>query len=77
VLDTATLDEEEANATVNGQLLSSIVGVVLEIVLDEAGLSSLYELMYRDKNLNLLLKRNLKSVLRSQKDRPFVEGSRD
>jgi hypothetical protein len=63
VLDTATLDEEEANATVNGQLLSSIVGVVLEIVLDEAGLSSLYELMYRDKNLNLLLKRNLKSVL--------------
>jgi hypothetical protein len=38
------LDEEEANATLDGQLLSSLVGVVSEIDLDEARLGSLFEL---------------------------------
>jgi hypothetical protein len=38
------LDEEEANATMDGQLLSSLVGVVSEIDLDESMLGSLYEL---------------------------------
>jgi hypothetical protein len=38
------LDEEEANATMDGQLLSSLVGVVSEIDLDEAMVGSVYEL---------------------------------
>jgi hypothetical protein len=44
VLDTSPLDDEEANATMDGQLLSSLVGVVSEVVLDETELSSLYDL---------------------------------
>ena len=42
--DTTYLDEEEANATADGQLLSHLVGVVSEIGLDEDELYSLYEL---------------------------------
>ena len=42
--DTTYLDEEEANATADGQLLSHLVGVVSEVGLDEDELSSLYEL---------------------------------
>jgi hypothetical protein len=38
------LDDEEANATMDGQLLSSLVGVVSEVGLDETELSSLYDL---------------------------------
>jgi hypothetical protein len=38
------LDDEEANATMDVQLLSSLVEVVSEVVLDEIDLSSLYEL---------------------------------
>ena len=42
---TATyIDEEEANATSDGQLLSHLIGEVLEGGLDDDGLSSLYEL---------------------------------
>jgi hypothetical protein len=44
IVDDTELDEEEANATLDGQLLSSLVGVVSEIDLDEARLGSLYEL---------------------------------
>ena len=42
---TATyLNEKEANATSDGQLLSHLIGEVSEIGLDEDGLCSLYEL---------------------------------
>jgi hypothetical protein len=44
IVDDTELDEEEANATLDGQLLSSLVGVVSEIDLDEAKLGSLYDL---------------------------------
>jgi hypothetical protein len=44
VVDNTDLDEEEVNATLDGQLLSSLVGVVSEIDLNEATLGSLYEL---------------------------------
>jgi hypothetical protein len=44
VVDDTDLDEEEVNATLDGQLLSSLVGVVSEIDLNEATLGSLYEL---------------------------------
>jgi hypothetical protein len=44
VADHTELDDEEANATLDGQLLSSLVGVVSEIDLNEAMLGSLYEL---------------------------------
>ena len=44
VLDTPYLDEEEANATADGQLLSHLVGEVSEVGLDEDGLGSLFEL---------------------------------
>jgi hypothetical protein len=43
-MDNTELDDEEANATLDGELLSSLVGVVLEIDLNEAMLGSLYEL---------------------------------
>jgi hypothetical protein len=35
-------DEEEAIATSNGQLLSQLIGEVSDVIMDEAGLSSLY-----------------------------------
>jgi hypothetical protein len=44
VVDITKLDEEEANATLDGQLLSSLVGVVSEIDFDETRLGSLYDL---------------------------------
>jgi hypothetical protein len=44
VSDTTYLDEEEANATADGQLLPHLVGVVSEVGLDEDMLSSLCEL---------------------------------
>jgi hypothetical protein len=44
VVDITELDEEEANATLDGQLLSSLVGVVSEIDFDETRLGSLHEL---------------------------------
>jgi hypothetical protein len=43
-VDTTYLDEEDANTTSDGQLLSHLVGVVSEVGLDEHGLNSLYEL---------------------------------
>jgi hypothetical protein len=45
VLDSTYLDEEEAIATSDGQLLSHLVGEVSEVGLDEDDLYSLYELM--------------------------------
>jgi hypothetical protein len=44
VVDITELDEEEANATLDGQLLSSLVGAVSEIDFDETMLCSLHEL---------------------------------
>ena len=44
VLTATYMDEEEANATSDGQLLSHLIGEVSEVGLDEVGLSSLYEL---------------------------------
>ena len=44
-VSTATyLDDDEANATADGQLYSHLIGEVLEGGLDDDGLSSLYEL---------------------------------
>jgi hypothetical protein len=42
--DTSYLDDEEANAISDGQLLSHLVGEVSEVGLDEDRLSSLFEL---------------------------------
>jgi hypothetical protein len=44
VVDNTDLDEEEANATMNSQLISSLVGIVSERDLNEVMLGSLYEL---------------------------------
>jgi hypothetical protein len=44
VVDNTELDEEETNATLDGQLLSSLVGVVSEIDLNKAILGFLYKL---------------------------------
>jgi hypothetical protein len=44
VSESSLLDDEEAHATMDGQLLSSLVGVVSEVVMDETELSSLYDL---------------------------------
>jgi hypothetical protein len=44
VVDDIKLPEEEANATVNSQLLFNLVGIVSEVDLNEAMLGSLYEL---------------------------------
>ena len=44
VLTSTYLDEEEAIATSDGQLLSHLIGEVLEGGLDDDGLNSLYEL---------------------------------
>ena len=43
-LESTYLDEEDANATSDGQLLPYLVGEVLDGGLDDNGLSSLYEL---------------------------------
>jgi hypothetical protein len=51
VVDNTELGEEEANATIDGQLNSSLVGIVSEGDLDEAMFGSLYELQaYLDGN---------------------------
>jgi hypothetical protein len=44
VVENTGLDKEEVIATLDGQLLSSLVGVVSEIDLDETMLGSLYNL---------------------------------
>jgi hypothetical protein len=44
ITDTTDLDEEDANATIDGQLLSSLVGVVSEIDFNDDTLGSLFEL---------------------------------
>jgi hypothetical protein len=44
VLDSTYVDEEEAIATSDGQLLSNLVGEVSEVDLDDDDLYSLYEL---------------------------------
>jgi hypothetical protein len=43
VVDNTEPDDEEANATIDGQLLSILVGVVSEVDLNDAILGSLYE----------------------------------
>ena len=47
--DTTNLDEEELNDTIDVQLLSHLVGDVAEGGLDEAVLSSLYDLKAADR----------------------------
>ena len=49
VLPATYSDEEDANATSDGQLLSHLIGDVSEVGLDEDGLSSLYELKATDR----------------------------
>jgi hypothetical protein len=44
IVENTELDEEEAIATIDGQLLSSLVGVVSEIDLEETMPCSLYDL---------------------------------
>jgi hypothetical protein len=44
LVDTTETDDEEVIATLDGQLLSSLVGVVLEVDFNESMLGSLYEL---------------------------------
>jgi hypothetical protein len=44
IVDTTETDDEEAIATLDGQLLSSIVSVVSEVDFYESMLGSLYEL---------------------------------
>jgi hypothetical protein len=44
IVENTESDEEEAIATMNGQLLSSLVGVVSEIDLDETMSGSLYDM---------------------------------
>jgi hypothetical protein len=54
VVDNTNVDEEEANATMNSQLISSlvgIVGIVSEGDLNKVMLGSLYELPSRKSNL--------------------------
>ena len=41
---TAPLDDEEVNATIDGQLLSHLVGEVTEVGMDEDELGSIYDL---------------------------------
>jgi hypothetical protein len=43
-VDTTETDDEETIATLDGQLLSSLVGVVSEVDFNESMLGSLYEL---------------------------------
>jgi hypothetical protein len=42
--NTTYVDEKDVNATTDGQLLSQLIGEVSDVIFDEAGLSSLYEL---------------------------------
>jgi hypothetical protein len=44
VLETPILEEEEADVISDGQLLSALVGGISEVDLEQAGLSSLYDL---------------------------------
>ena len=59
---TSTLDEDEATGTVDGQLLSHLVGEVSEVALDETGLGSIYDLQASGrKSKNASAKKNQKA----------------
>jgi hypothetical protein len=63
VSNTSLLVEVESTTIVDGQLLSNIVGAVSEVDLDEATLSSLYELRESgQKSKSSLEKKPLKRV---------------
>jgi hypothetical protein len=42
--NTSYVDDEEAIATTDGQLLSQLIGEVSDVIMDEARMSSLYEM---------------------------------
>jgi hypothetical protein len=44
VSNTTYVDDEKATDTTHGQLISQLIGVVSDVIFDEARLSSLYEL---------------------------------
>jgi hypothetical protein len=58
--------KEEVDATTDGQLLSSLVGVISEVHLDELGLSSLYELQASRRKSKLSSRKNSASVVMLQ-----------
>ena len=63
---TATyMDEEEANATSDGQLFSHLIGDVVEGGLDDDGLISLYELKAVDRKSNTNMSRKRAKVSKS------------
>jgi hypothetical protein len=66
MLNTTYLDEEEANATADGQLLTNLVGEVSEVGLDEDGYTPYMSYKHPDENPNILLTRNRGSGLNCQ-----------
>jgi hypothetical protein len=59
------LDEEEADTTIDGQVLGNLVGVVSEVSLDEAGLGSLYKLREYGRKSKSTYGKSLISVQKS------------
>jgi len=64
---TALLDDEEADATYDGQLLSHLVGEVSEVDLDETRLGSIYDLTASSrKSKSTSLKKGKKPAKRAK-----------
>ena len=68
-----SLDEEELHATVDGQLLSHLIGEVLEVGFEEPGLSSFCELTTSGRKSKAKLpKNNKKSSKRTKISKPSI-----
>jgi hypothetical protein len=73
---TTYVDEEEAIATSDGQLLSQLIGEVSDVILDEARLSSLYELKATGRKSGSCSNRNGKMPKKRAKVSPSPIVSR-
>jgi hypothetical protein len=69
IVDTTDTDDEEAIATLDGQLLSNLVGAVLEVDFNDSTLGSLYELQAsgRKSKSSSLFKSKQKSRVQKSK----------
>jgi hypothetical protein len=62
---TTYVDDEEAIATSDGQLLSQLIGKVSDVIMDEARLSSLYGLKALGQKYGSFSSKNIKKCLRN------------
>jgi hypothetical protein len=66
IVDTTDMDDEEGIAALDGQLLSILVGVVLEMDFDDSMLGSLYKLKASERKSKSTSRQKRGSVTKSK-----------